>query len=78
MNAMACADHDRRRPQLLARTISGLIPDYLVMGEHGMAEMEMPLPDNTLPLMTGQGPYGTIEKGFTTMKVRRGHVKHIT
>ncbi len=53
MNAMACADHDRRRPQLLARTISGLFPDYLVMGEHGMAEMEMPLPDNTLPLMTG-------------------------
>jgi len=46
------------------------------MGERGMAdmaEMEMPLPDNTLPMMTGQGPYGPIEMGgmFTTMKVRR-------
>jgi hypothetical protein len=38
-----------------------------------MAEMEMPLPDNTLPMMTGQGPFGSIEMGgmFTTMKVRR-------
>ena len=38
-----------------------------------MAEMEMPLPDNTLPMMTGQGPYGPLEMGgmFTVMKVRR-------
>ena len=31
----------------------------MVMGERGMAdmgEMEMPLPDNTLPMMTGTGP----------------------
>ena len=36
-----------------------LVPDYMVMGERGMAdmgEMEMPLPDNTLPMMSGQGP----------------------
>jgi len=26
-----------------------------------MAEMEMPLPDNTLPMMSGQGPYGPVE-----------------
>jgi hypothetical protein len=35
-----------------------LVPDYMVMGERGMAdmgEMEMPLPDNTLPMMTGRG-----------------------
>jgi len=47
----------------------------MVMGERGMAdmgEMEMPLPDNTLPMMTGTGPYGPIEMGgmFTTLKVR--------
>jgi hypothetical protein len=38
-----------------------------------MAEMEMPLPDNTLPMMSGQGPYGSVEMGgmFTIMKVRR-------
>jgi hypothetical protein len=28
-----------------------------------MAEMEMPLPDNTIPMMTGQGPYGSVEMG---------------
>jgi hypothetical protein len=60
----------------LAGKISKLIPDYMVMGERGMAdmaEMEMPLPDNTLPMMTGQGQYGPIEMGgmFSVMKVRR-------
>jgi hypothetical protein len=48
----------------------------MVMGERGMAdmgEMEMPLPDNTLPMMTGTGPYGPVEMGgmFTVFKVRR-------
>ena len=45
----------------VAKKISNLIPDYMVMGERGMAdmaEMEMPLPDNTVPMMTGQGPFG--------------------
>ena len=60
----------------LVRKIQKLIPDYMVMGERGMAdmgEMEMPLPDNTLPMMTGTGPYGPLEMGgmFTTLKVRR-------
>ncbi|WP_374448551.1 hypothetical protein, partial [Stella sp.] len=45
--------------------------------ERGMAdmgEMEMPLPDNTLPMMTGAGPFGPIEMGgmFTVAKVREG------
>jgi hypothetical protein len=37
-----------------------------------MAEMQMPLPPNTLPMMTGAGPFGPIEMGgmFTVMKVR--------
>jgi hypothetical protein len=60
----------------LAKKITSLIPDYMVMGERGMAdmgEMEMPLPDNTLPMMTGTGPYGPVEMGgmFTVFKVRR-------
>jgi manganese oxidase len=39
-----------------------------------MAEMEMPLPDNTLPMMTGSGQFGPIEMGgmFTVVKVREG------
>ncbi len=60
----------------LVKKIQQLVPDYMVMGERGMAdmgEMEMPLPDNTLPMMTGQGPFGAAEMGgmFTLMKVRR-------
>lgn len=37
-----------------------------------MAEMEMPLPDNTIPMMTGQGPFGSVEMGgmFSVLKVR--------
>jgi hypothetical protein len=61
----------------VAERISKLIPDYMLMGERGMAdmgEMEMPLPDNTLPMMTGSGPFGPIEMGgmFTVVKVREG------
>ncbi|MEO1751657.1 copper oxidase [Thiofaba sp. EF100] len=61
----------------IAEKISKLIPDYMVMGErgmHDMAEMEMPLPDNTLPMMTGHGPFGPIGMGgmFTTVKIRKG------
>ncbi|MCC4114902.1 copper oxidase [Aromatoleum toluclasticum] len=61
----------------LVEKIQKLVPDYMLMGERGMAdmaEMEMPLPDNTLPMMTGQGPFGVLEMGgmFTVMKVRRG------
>ena len=42
----------------IAEKIMKLVPDYMVMGERGMAdmgEMEMPLPENTLPMMSGQG-----------------------
>ena len=58
------------------KKINQLIPDYMVMGDKGgsMGDMEMPLPDNTLPMMTGSGPFGGIEMGgmFTTVKVRKG------
>jgi len=61
----------------LVKKLQKLMPDYMVMGERGMAdmgEMEMPIPDNTLPMMTGTGPYGPLEMGgmFTTLKVRKG------
>ena len=57
--------------------INNLIPGYMAMGDKGMADMgtmQMPLPENTLPMMTGQGPFGPIEMGgmFTVAKVREG------
>jgi FtsP/CotA-like multicopper oxidase with cupredoxin domain len=60
----------------VVKTITDLIPDYMVMGERGMAdmaEMEMPLPDNTIPMMTGEGPFGSVEMGgmFSVLKVRK-------
>jgi manganese oxidase len=61
----------------LARQVRKLVPDYMPMGSAGMADMgamEMPLPDNTLPMMTGSGQFGPIEMGgmFTVMKIREG------
>ena len=58
------------------RRMVSLIPDYMAMGQSGMAEMgdmEMPLPENTLPMMTGRGPFGPLEMGgmFTVAKVRK-------
>lgn len=60
----------------IGKKINNLIPDYMVMGErgmHDMTEMEMPLPDNTAPMMTGQGPLGSVGMGgmFSVIKVRR-------
>jgi manganese oxidase len=61
----------------LVRSIKRLVPDYMAMGSTGMAEMgemEMPLPDNTLPMMTGFGQFGPLEMGgmFSVVKVREG------
>ena len=61
----------------VAKRIVKLVREYMVMGERGMAdmgEMEMALPENTLPMMTGRGPFGAIEMGgmFTVLKVREG------
>ncbi|RPE64977.1 FtsP/CotA-like multicopper oxidase with cupredoxin domain [Tibeticola sediminis] len=59
----------------LVERIRKLVPDYMAMGDKGMAEMgsmEMPLPDNTFPMMTGVGPFGPLEMGgmFSVLKVR--------
>jgi FtsP/CotA-like multicopper oxidase with cupredoxin domain len=61
----------------VAKRINNLIPEYMVMGDKGMADMgvmEMELPENTAPMMTGQGPFGPIEMGgmFSVFKVREG------
>lgn len=59
--------------------IRKMLPGFMAMGRYGMAEHQEhtdmghhPGPVNTLPMMTGKGPYGNIEMGgmFTTVKVR--------
>jgi hypothetical protein len=59
--------------------IRALLPGYMTMGQGGMAEHQehtdsghMAGPENTLPMMMGQGPFGNLEMGgmFTVVKVR--------
>jgi FtsP/CotA-like multicopper oxidase with cupredoxin domain len=79
MNAMG---HDVRNfigvsQRDLTQAVRKLVSDYMPMGSAGMAEMgamEMPMPDNTLPMMTGFGQFGPMEMGgmFTVVKVREG------
>jgi manganese oxidase len=59
----------------LAKQITSLVPDYVSMGagdSMGDMQMNLRLPENTLPMMAGTGPYGGIEMGgmFTVMKIR--------
>ena len=63
----------------LEKDIRAMLPGYMAMGKNGMSEHSghlamgmLPGPDNTLPMMTGQGPFGAIEMGgmFTVVKVR--------
>jgi FtsP/CotA-like multicopper oxidase with cupredoxin domain len=61
----------------IAEKISQLIPGYMAMGQsgmHDMADMKMPLPANTLPMVSGDGPFGRLQMGgmFSVLKVRRG------
>jgi manganese oxidase len=69
----------------IANQFSKLVPDYMSMGETGMAEMsdmaammDMPLPENTLPMMSGTGQFGAINMGgmFTLLKVRDNIAKN--
>lgn len=58
-----------------AEKIQKVIPGYMAMGSQGMsemAEMAMPIPENTLPMMMGEGPFGALEMGgmFSVLKVR--------
>ncbi|WP_288255069.1 multicopper oxidase domain-containing protein, partial [uncultured Hydrogenophaga sp.] len=79
-HTMGAMGHDV--PTMIGADHRGLVgalqraaPDHMVMGERGMAdmgEMQMELPANTFPMMTGSGPHGPIEMGgmFTVFKVR--------
>jgi FtsP/CotA-like multicopper oxidase with cupredoxin domain len=63
----------------LQRKLQALVPGSMAMGTSGMAEHaehaeHMGLLPNTLPMMTGKGPFGGVEMGgmFTIVKVREG------
>ena len=61
----------------LEAKIRKLVPGYMAMGQNGMhemTEMAMPLPENTAPMMAGDGPFGPVAMGgmFSMLKVRRG------
>ena len=65
--------------QSVSGKIQRLVSGYMAMGSTGMAEHalhaeHMSGVPNTLPMMTGQGPFGPIEMGgmFTVVKVREG------
>jgi len=79
MNAMGhnVKNYIGANKQDIDRKIRKLVPDYMPMGAKGMADMgamEMPLPDNTLPMMTGAAQFGPVEMGgmFSVFKVREG------
>jgi len=83
MNAMGHAipnliGVDQRQVEARLR---GLLPGYMPMGKDGMSEhaghvamgmKNLQGPPNTLPMMTGTGPYGPLEMGgmFSVVKVR--------
>jgi FtsP/CotA-like multicopper oxidase with cupredoxin domain len=79
MNAMG---HDIRTfigadQRGMASALSKIVGDVHPMGSRGMAEMadmEMPSPANTLKMVGGPGPFGSIDVGgmFTVVKVRDG------
>ncbi|MGH6635262.1 MAG: multicopper oxidase family protein [Gammaproteobacteria bacterium] len=60
----------------VAERITSLLPGYMAMGETGMSDMAHrhgdALPENTLPMMSGTGPFGAMDGGgmFTVIKIR--------
>ena len=80
MNAMG---HDVPNPTGVDQTgvearVRRMLPGYMPMGRDGMAEHQEHTdaghqgPVNTMPMMTGKGPFGNLEMGgmFTLVKVR--------
>ena len=75
MNQMG---HDA--PNLIGADVTGLdarvgrvVPGYMTMGSTGMGHMhQMDQPDNSISMVGGKGPFGTIDMGgmFTIVKVR--------
>jgi FtsP/CotA-like multicopper oxidase with cupredoxin domain len=63
------------RPGELDAKIQKILPDYMTMGQSGMgpmAWMNMPVPENSIPMLGLQGQYGGTVLGsmFTVLKVR--------
>jgi FtsP/CotA-like multicopper oxidase with cupredoxin domain len=59
----------------LDHQMRGLVPHFMSMGQTGMgdmSDMRMPVPQNSLPMRGGPGPFGSIDMGgmFTVLKVR--------
>jgi FtsP/CotA-like multicopper oxidase with cupredoxin domain len=56
----------------LEQKIAALVPNYMSAGDMQNMDGKMALPENTLPMMGGAGPYGSIEMGgmFTVVKIR--------
>ncbi len=59
----------------LDERVRKLLPGYMTMGQNGMgemAEMHMPVPDNSIPMVGGAGKHDVITMGgmFTVLKVR--------
>ena len=63
------------KPGNLDARVRTQLPGYMTMGHEGMgdmAEMGMPVPKNSIPMLGGKGPYDGITMGgmFTIVKVR--------
>ena len=59
----------------LDRRMRRLLPGYMSMGMTGMGEMaamKMPVPENSIPMLSTEGPFSLIDVGgmFTILKVR--------
>jgi hypothetical protein len=64
-------------PSRLDSQVQHLLPEYMTMGGAGMgamADMRMPGPRNSIPMLGTKGPFATIDMGgmFTIIKVRDG------
>jgi FtsP/CotA-like multicopper oxidase with cupredoxin domain len=79
MNAMGHGVPNMLGAQQPEAQINKVLPGYMAMGESGMAEHQvhtdmghMPGPENTLPMMMGEGRYGKLEMGgmFSMVRVR--------
>jgi len=63
------------KPGALDEKVGQLLPEYMTMGRTGMGDMGdmgMAVPKNSIPMVGGKGPFGSITMGgmFTILKVR--------
>jgi manganese oxidase len=62
-------------PDAIDRKVRPLLPDYMTMGQDGMAHAhEMPVPANSIAMQAAPGPFGPTTMGgmFAVLKVREG------